>query len=146
MVAFDLRLRRRHHQHPVQGQRGLQRPQRQAEQRRLQGLLRAQRPEEADHGLRLRRRPEYHPPRDARPGLRGQGDDLAQHQEVPRRRHDVLRLHHLQRPRDGHDARRARPQRDEQGRKRVIQRRFNVSVPRARVPEKAPTVRDRSEG
>ena len=31
------------------------------------------------------------------------------------------------------------------GSKRVIQRRFNVSVPRARVPEKAPTRRDRSE-
>ena len=31
------------------------------------------------------------------------------------------------------------------GRKRVIQRRFNVSVPRARVPEKASTLRDRSE-
>ena len=31
------------------------------------------------------------------------------------------------------------------GRKRVIQRRFNVSVPRARVPGKAPTLRDRSE-
>jgi hypothetical protein len=33
-----------------------------------------------------------------------------------------------------------------QGRKRVIQRRFNVSVPRARVPEKASTRRERSEG
>ena len=32
-----------------------------------------------------------------------------------------------------------------QGRKRVIQRRFNVSVPRARVPEKSSTLRDRSE-
>jgi hypothetical protein len=31
------------------------------------------------------------------------------------------------------------------GSKRVIQRRFNLSVPRARVPEKAPTRRDRSE-
>ena len=31
------------------------------------------------------------------------------------------------------------------GRKRVIQRLFNVSVPRARVPEKASTLRDRSE-
>ena len=31
------------------------------------------------------------------------------------------------------------------GRKRVIQRRFNVSVPRARVPGKASTLRDRSE-
>ena len=31
------------------------------------------------------------------------------------------------------------------GRKRVIQVRFNVSVPRARVPEKASTLRDRSE-
>ena len=31
------------------------------------------------------------------------------------------------------------------GRTRVIQRRFNVSVPRARVPEKASTLRDRSE-
>ena len=31
------------------------------------------------------------------------------------------------------------------GSKRVIQRRFNVSVPRARVPEKASTLRDRSE-
>ena len=30
-------------------------------------------------------------------------------------------------------------------RKRVIQRRFNVSVPRARVPVKASTLRDRSE-
>ena len=30
-------------------------------------------------------------------------------------------------------------------RKRVIQRRFNVSVPRARVPEKASTLRERSE-
>ena len=35
--------------------------------------------------------------------------------------------------------------RDRQGRTRVIQRRFNVSVPRARVPEKASTLRDRSE-
>ena len=33
----------------------------------------------------------------------------------------------------------------EQGRKRVIQRRFNVSVPRARVSETAPTLRERSE-
>jgi ariadne-1 len=33
-----------------------------------------------------------------------------------------------------------------QGRKRVIQRRFNVSVPRARVSETAPTLRERSEG
>jgi predicted RNA methylase len=32
-----------------------------------------------------------------------------------------------------------------QGRTRVIQRRFNVSVPRARVSETAPTLRDRSE-
>ena len=32
-----------------------------------------------------------------------------------------------------------------QGRKRVIQRRFNVSVPRARVPKKASMLRDRSE-
>ena len=32
-----------------------------------------------------------------------------------------------------------------QGRKRVIQRRFNVSVPRARVSETAPTLRERSE-
>ena len=32
-----------------------------------------------------------------------------------------------------------------QGRTRVIQRRFNVSVPRARVLEKASTLRDRSE-
>ena len=31
------------------------------------------------------------------------------------------------------------------GSKRVIQRRFNVSVPRARVPEKASKLRDRSE-
>ena len=31
------------------------------------------------------------------------------------------------------------------GSKRVIQRRFNVSVPRARVPEKASTLRERSE-
>ena len=31
------------------------------------------------------------------------------------------------------------------GSKRVIQRRFNMSVPRARVPEKASTLRDRSE-
>ena len=31
------------------------------------------------------------------------------------------------------------------GRKRVIQRRFNVGVPRARVPEKTFTLRDRSE-
>ena len=33
----------------------------------------------------------------------------------------------------------------DQGRTRVIQRRFNVSVPRARVPKKASTLRDRSE-
>ena len=33
----------------------------------------------------------------------------------------------------------------EQGSKRVIQRRFNVSVPRATVPETAPTLRERSE-
>ena len=32
------------------------------------------------------------------------------------------------------------------GSTRVIQRRFNVSVPRARVPEKASALRDRSEG
>ena len=32
-----------------------------------------------------------------------------------------------------------------QGRTRVIQRRFNVSVPRARVTRKAPTRRGRSE-
>jgi hypothetical protein len=31
------------------------------------------------------------------------------------------------------------------GRTRVIQRRFNVSVPRARVPETALTLRERSE-
>ena len=31
------------------------------------------------------------------------------------------------------------------GRKRVIQRRFNVSVPRTRVPEKASMLRGRSE-
>ena len=31
------------------------------------------------------------------------------------------------------------------GRTREIQRRFNVSVPRARVPEKASALRDRSE-
>ena len=35
--------------------------------------------------------------------------------------------------------------RDAQGRKRAIQFRFNVSVPRARVPEKASMLRDRSE-
>ena len=35
--------------------------------------------------------------------------------------------------------------RPDQGRKRVIQVRFNMSVPRARVPEKAATRRDRSE-
>ena len=35
--------------------------------------------------------------------------------------------------------------RPDQGRKRVIQRRFNVSVPRARVSETAPTLRERSE-
>jgi predicted unusual protein kinase regulating ubiquinone biosynthesis (AarF/ABC1/UbiB family) len=34
---------------------------------------------------------------------------------------------------------------DDPGRTRVIQRRFNVSVPRARVSETAPTLRDRSE-
>ena len=32
-----------------------------------------------------------------------------------------------------------------QGSKRVIQRRFNVNVPRARVSETAPTLRERSE-
>ena len=32
-----------------------------------------------------------------------------------------------------------------QGRTRVIQRRFNLSVPRARVPETAPMLRERSE-
>ena len=32
-----------------------------------------------------------------------------------------------------------------EGRKRVIQRRFNMSVPRARVSETAPTLRERSE-
>ena len=31
------------------------------------------------------------------------------------------------------------------GSTRVIQRRFNVNVPRARVPKKASTLRDRSE-
>ena len=35
--------------------------------------------------------------------------------------------------------------REEQGRTRVIQLRFNVGVPRARVPEKASALRDRSE-
>jgi hypothetical protein len=35
--------------------------------------------------------------------------------------------------------------RGDQGRKRVIQPRFNVSVPRARVSETGPTLRDRSE-
>ena len=35
--------------------------------------------------------------------------------------------------------------REAQGRKRVIQRRFNVSVPRARVAETASTLRERSE-
>ena len=39
----------------------------------------------------------------------------------------------------------ARERRVDLGRKRVIQRRFNVSVPRARVPKKASTLRDRSE-
>ena len=34
---------------------------------------------------------------------------------------------------------------DAQGSKRVIRRRFNVSVPRARVLETAPTLRERSE-
>ena len=45
------------------------------------------------------------------------------------------------------DARARRPlrRRDDLGSTRVIQRRFNVSVPRARVPEKASTLRDRSE-
>jgi hypothetical protein len=38
-----------------------------------------------------------------------------------------------------------RSDRSDQGRTRVIQRRFNVSVPRARVPKKASTRRDRSE-
>ena len=33
----------------------------------------------------------------------------------------------------------------DQGRKRVIQRRFNVSVPRASVLQKASTLRERSE-
>ena len=37
------------------------------------------------------------------------------------------------------------PAGNEQGRKRVIQRRFNVSVSRARVSETAPTLRERSE-
>ena len=41
--------------------------------------------------------------------------------------------------------RRAVDARAAQGSKRVIQRRFNVSVPRARVPEKASMLRDRSE-
>ena len=36
-------------------------------------------------------------------------------------------------------------QREVRGRTRVIQRRFNVSVPRARVPETASTRRERSE-
>ena len=49
----------------------------------------------------------------------------------------------------GRRARRAvEPRGEEPGRlggTRVIQRRFNVSVPRARVPEKASTLRDRSE-
>ena len=35
--------------------------------------------------------------------------------------------------------------RDDRGRTRVIQRRFNVSIPRARVLEKTSTLRDRSE-
>ena len=44
------------------------------------------------------------------------------------------------------DGRQARDLDDERlGSKSVIQRRFNVSVPRARVPEKASTLRDQSE-
>ena len=43
--------------------------------------------------------------------------------------------------REEHEAR----ERDDLGRTREIQRRFNMSVPRARVPEKASTLRDRSE-
>ncbi|KAH8059730.1 hypothetical protein JL721_9147 [Aureococcus anophagefferens] len=38
------------------------------------------------------------------------------------------------------------PAADLPGRKRVIQRRFNVIVPRARVSETASTLRERSEG
>ena len=42
-------------------------------------------------------------------------------------------------------AERGRREAEHLGSTRVVQRRFNVSVPRARVPEKAPTLRDRSE-
>jgi hypothetical protein len=41
---------------------------------------------------------------------------------------------------------RRRRAREDLGRTRVIQRRFNVSIPRARVPEKASTLRGRSKG
>ena len=43
--------------------------------------------------------------------------------------------------REEHEAR----ERDDLGRTREIQRRFNVSFPRARVPGKAYTLRDRSK-
>ena len=66
-------------------------------------------------------------PRDVRPGTRVSGLVL---RDVPAR------------PRAPKTAR----DRGWQGRKRVIQVRFNMSVPRARVPEKASTRRERSEG
>ena len=61
-------------------------------------------------------------------------------EEGLRRRHDGLAQVRLERVDDAAVARAERL-----GRKRVIQRRFNVRVPRTRVPEKASTLRDRSE-
>ena len=54
-------------------------------------------------------------------------------------RHDAELAGAVRRPRD------AEADVERLGRTRVIQRRFNVSVPRARVPGKASTLRDRSE-
>ena len=48
-------------------------------------------------------------------------------------------------PRRGATSRRAATRQGDLGRKRVIQRRFNVAVPRARVPKKDVHGRDRSE-
>jgi len=95
----------------------------------------------------------------SRPGGGGRRD-LARdhgHGEVPGRdgRADAHGLAHGQEPPVGArvrldlagDARRllGEPLDERPGQQREIQRRFNVSVPRARVPEKAPTRRDRSE-
>ena len=67
----------------------------------------------------------------------GAHQDAEQEDGVPRHLRD--------RGRRGARLRREMPRGPRQGRTRVIQHRFNVSVPRARVLEKASTLRDRSK-